>query len=125
MTKVDGRGKIPESWDCIDCGFNTAPGCLNRAEMEKAIEALGDKWGKGEGVAYEINDRSEVYTVRTAVWKEAGVVPMGGCLCIGCLEKRLGRNLRPKDFKRGDAFNQMPGTARLLKRQGRKLSPYV
>ena len=24
--------------------------------------------------------------------------PYGGCLCIGCLEKRIGRKLKPKDF---------------------------
>ena len=47
--------------------------------------------------------------------------PMDGCLCIGCLEKRLGRVLRPKDFKRGHPFNTLPGTPRLIKRQGRIL----
>ena len=45
----------------------------------------------------------------------------GGCLCIGCLEKRIGRKLKPKDFLRGHPFNrpQLPGTKRLLERRGR------
>ena len=38
------KGLVPESWYCIDCGFNTAPGFLNRVEKEKAIAALGDRW---------------------------------------------------------------------------------
>ena len=126
MTKVNLDGEVPETWDCIDCGVNTAPCCLNRAQTEQALEALGDRWDRNEeGVEKTINDRSEVYTVRAAVWKEAKVEPFGGCLCIGCLEKRLGRTLRPSDFLRGHPFNQMPGTERLLNRRGRKVSPYV
>ena len=46
----------------------------------------------------ELNDESEVYHLRDAVWKAAGMAPFDGCLCIGCLEKRLGRQLRPTDF---------------------------
>ena len=30
--------------------------------------------------------------------------PFGGCLCVGCLEKQLGRKLKPKDFKRDHGF---------------------
>jgi hypothetical protein len=55
--------------------------------------------------------------VRDSVWKAAGLEPMGGCICIGCLEKRIGRQLRPKDFTR-HVFNSMPGTERLLQRRG-------
>jgi hypothetical protein len=43
--------------------------------------------------------------------------PWGGCLCIGCLEKRLGRKLKPKDFLRVHELNTMPGSARLMKRR--------
>jgi hypothetical protein len=39
-----------------------------------------------------------------------------GCLCIGCLEKRIGRRLKPKDFT-DHPFNQLPGTPRLLNRR--------
>jgi hypothetical protein len=111
------EGLMPESWCCIDCGLNTAPGCLNRAEMERAAKALGVLW-ETEGVTQHIDDRSEIYVVRESVWKKAGVEPMGGCLCIGCLEKRIGRRLKPKDFPRDVALNQVPGTPRLLQRRG-------
>jgi hypothetical protein len=63
------------------------------------------------------NEHCEIYMVRDSVWKAAGLEPMGGCICIGCLEKRIGRQLRPKDFTR-HVFNSMPGTERLLQRRG-------
>ena len=118
-TDIDCSG-LPESWHCIDCGFDTAPGCLGREQMEQALAALRDAHKDG-GVEQEINDRCEVYQVRDAVWAKAGMTESGGCLCIGCLEKRLGRRLKPKDFQRGHAFNadNVPGTARLLDRRGR------
>ena len=50
--------------------------------------------------------------------EEGGMEPTGGCLCVGCLEKRLGRSLRPKDFPRRDEFNILPGTKRLIERRG-------
>jgi len=111
------KGLVPESWDCIDCGVNTAPGCQNRIELETAMILLGDKADK-EGVTQKIGSNSEVYIVRRHVWEQAGMGPFGGCLCIGCLEKRLGRKLRPKDFQRGHVFNTLPGTPRLLQRRG-------
>jgi hypothetical protein len=111
------EGLVPESWRCIDCGFNTAPGCLNRAEMEQAAQALGKMW-ETTGIKQHIDNRSEIYTVRKSVWAKAGVPPMGGCLCIGCLEKRIGRRLRSKDFQRNHPFNSVPGTPRLLERRG-------
>jgi hypothetical protein len=93
--------------------MNTAPGMLNRADMEKAIEALGEKWRDGEGITQTVDDATELFMVRAAVWKAAGIEPNGGCLCIRCLEKRLGRQLRPKDFLRDHQFNdpRLPGTA--------------
>jgi hypothetical protein len=95
------------------CGINTAPGLSNRAELEQAF-ARGE-----DGIDQHINSHSEVYMVRDAVWKRAGMEPLGGCLCIGCLERRLGRRLEPKDFKCGDSFNhpRIPGTERLLRRR--------
>jgi hypothetical protein len=114
---------LPESWHCVDCGVNTAPGFPNRREMEiqaKRSQALERMAGKDDWeVPFEINDLSEVYTVRPAVWERAGMEPMGGCLCIGCLEKRLGRRLRPKDFLPGNGFNapHIPGTERLMQRR--------
>ena len=109
------EGSVPESWCCVDCSVNTAPRLLNRAEMERAFAAMGNA---DLGIEQHIDDRSEVYTVRDAVWKKAGMELMGGCLCIGCLEKRLGRRLKPRDF-RGDPFKELPGTERLLSRRKR------
>jgi hypothetical protein len=37
--------------------------------------------------------------VHDHVWERAGTAPYGGYLCIGCLEKRLGRTLCADDFE--------------------------
>jgi hypothetical protein len=99
---------------CIDCGFNTAPGCSTRVEMELAFMDGRD------GIEQSFTSDSEIYMVKDKVWQAAGMEPYGGCLCIGCLEKRIGRRLRPKDFS-NHIFNSpaMPGTERLLQRRGR------
>ena len=119
--RFDLKGSTPESWSCIDCGINTFPGCPNRVDMERqyktatAIEKLS---GKAPPLAsLRVNDRCEVYAVRASVWKAAGLEPMCGCVCIGCLEKRLGRKLTPKDFPRRHPFNWLPGTERLIERR--------
>jgi hypothetical protein len=116
--KFDYRGLTPETWCCIDCGVNTAPGFPNRVETEnffRAKEKAGVLWTGPDGQELKFNKHAEVYTVRDAVWKAAGMEPMGGCLCIGCLEKRIGRKLRPKDFLRNHPFNydNIPCTERL------------
>lgn len=56
-------------FDCKDCGVNT-------------------------------NDIGEYYMVLDSIWKEAGMGKEDGAgmLCIGDLEKRLGRTLTAKDF---------------------------
>jgi hypothetical protein len=107
------KGTAPESWCCIDCGFNTAPGFSTRAELNAAFAA---QW-IDQGVPQTIDHRSEVYTVRGALWARAGMEPWGGCLCVGCLEERIGRRLKPKDFDRDDPFKMLPGTERLLSRR--------
>jgi hypothetical protein len=52
---ADMRGAIPESWACVDCGINTAPGCLNRARMEQALAA---DWNN-KGITNTFCGRSE------------------------------------------------------------------
>jgi hypothetical protein len=121
---LDFRRITPESWCCIDCGMNTAPGFLNRVEFENAAKAMGDAWHNGGSVQQTIGNDSEVYLVLDAVWKQANVED--GCLCVGCLEKRLGRGLKPKDFIKGHPLNKLPGTPRLMIRRDRvavRLSP--
>jgi hypothetical protein len=114
------KGLMSEHHLCIDCGFNTAPGFITRAEMEVAFHR-GDG-DEGKGVEQSITEDSEVYIVRNHVWAAAGMEPYGGCLCIGCLEKRLGRRLKPNDFQRDHAFNdhRLPCTPRLRDRRGRQ-----
>jgi hypothetical protein len=123
LQRIDARGVIPESWACIDCGINTAPGMLNRVQAERALAA---DWNK-QGIKQTVDELSELYLVKPATWKAAGMRDdkelwdatgtMGGCLCIGCLEKRLGRTLTPRDFLRDHPFNSLPGTKRLLSRR--------
>jgi hypothetical protein len=122
--KVDARGKYPESWACVDCGVNTAPGCLNRVQVEQALMLAAARTGRtDQGVAERFDDRTEVYMVKPKVWKASGMGGMDGCLCIGCLEKRLGRILTPKDFLRDHPFNSFPGTRRLRARRKGLKSP--
>jgi hypothetical protein len=45
------------------------------------------------------------YMVQDAVWAKAVPKDNGVVLCIGCLEKRLGRQLRGRDFKREVLLN--------------------
>jgi hypothetical protein len=40
----------------------------------------------------------EYYMVHDVVWQEAGGKRDDMMLCVGCLEKRLGRELKPSDF---------------------------
>lgn len=111
-------GVIPESWDCIDCGFDTAPGVVNRKQLEVALMPIS-----AEGSANStIDDRTEVYAVRDKVWRAAKMERHSGCLCIGCLEKRIGRRLKPEDFPRNNPLNSptLPGTDRLLSRRWRR-----
>jgi hypothetical protein len=113
LERTSLTGKAPESWLCVDCGVNTAPGCPNRKEMELALALHG-------GAKSVITAESEVYTVTPEVWRATGLEGCGGCLCIGCLEKRIGRRLNPDDFEPGHPFNSFPGTRRLLKRRGKR-----
>lgn len=123
--KIDLRGRTPETWNCIDCGINTHPGALSRERMEKAY-ALSKVIHSDSIHTTTYGENTEVYMVKDAVWKAAGMnAGMGGlgdqngdsgCLCIGCLENRIGRTLMPKDFKK-HALNLTPGTERLLSRR--------
>jgi hypothetical protein len=107
------KGVATESWRCIDCGVNTAPGLSTRSQIEVLFYLVGTK-----SISQTFDNKSEVYTVHNKVWKTAGMKPWGGCLCIGCLEQRIGRRLKPQDFVRDHEFNWMPGTPRLIQRRG-------
>jgi hypothetical protein len=111
---TDLRGDIPESWACIDCNTNTAPGCSTREQLEQAFAITPHD----QGIAQTIDEHSEIYMVKAKIWKAAGMEEFNGCLCIGCLETRLGRTLLRKDFTRNHPFRMLPGTKRLLQRRG-------
>ena len=115
---MDLIGQVPESWACIDCGINTAPGMMNRGQVEQAFAI--DRMDPTSTMHRNINENSEVYVVRAKIWQAAGVKGYDGCLCIGCLEKRIGRKLRPKDFMRNHPFSMLAGTRRLLARRGER-----
>ena len=107
------QDNIVELWLCVDCGVNTHPGCTSGPEFRLAL-AMGAK-----EVEVTFDGETEVYHVKDAIWEQAGMRPWNGCLCIGCLEKRIGRQLRAKDFARHDkTFAEMPCTERLLNRRG-------
>jgi hypothetical protein len=106
------KGVLSEHHLCIDCGFNTAPGLLPRIEVEIAFLTEVD------GVEQTIDANSEVYIVHDKIWARAGMEGYGGCLCVGCLETRIGRRLKRRDFVPDHPFNSMPGTPRLLDRRG-------
>ncbi len=71
---------------CADCGMDTTP-CTGRRGCRHA-----GRW--------------EYYRVHDTVWAAAGM--SSGYLCIGCLERRLGRSLTRKDFPDNVMINR-PG----------------
>ena len=113
MTKESLKGTVPESWLCVDCGRDMAPGMFNRVEMVRAL-AAAEAAGRRASIY-----GSTTLRVSNKVWKAAGMKPKGGCLCIGCIEKRLDRKLTPKDFHPRYPFNHpdMPATRRLKRRR--------
>jgi hypothetical protein len=102
-----------KSWHCVDCHINTAPGWPTDAEAEAHFGANAD----AEPMEVTLTDLCELYLVKKKVWRAAGMRPWGGCLCIGCLEKRLGRRLQPKDFSPDDPYAHLPCTDRLADRR--------
>jgi hypothetical protein len=101
--------QTPDTWNCVDCGWNTHPGCPTKADALAGIS---------RGLFVLHTPDQEVYVVHDKVWRKAGNPP--GCLCIGCLEKRLGRHLTRKDFKLDEPFNSpmMEASERLRDRRG-------
>ena len=78
---ADAMGLTCFSCYCVDCGTNTAPAIWRGKQVEPA---LPQSW--------------EFYWVNDKVWAAAGMHELDGSLCVGCIEARLGRRLRPKDF---------------------------
>jgi hypothetical protein len=83
--------------------------------MERALSALAKE--RAPKINAYIDSNTEAYHVKPKLWKAAGMKGDGGCLCIGCLELRLGRRSTPKDFPE-HPLSKMPGTRRLMERRG-------
>ena len=98
-----GLDSVPESWLCADCGYDTAPYLPAKAQVRAWCKAVGYERAADEvadrrtALAHDpaVASRCEIYMVKPAVWAQAGMEPFGGCLCVGCLELRLGRRLKP------------------------------
>jgi hypothetical protein len=119
----DLYGSFPESNNCLDCGYDTMPGTPARAESEEMIREQKARGVKNWSVPATLTNESEQYIVHPHVWQAAGMKEWSdrgesGVLCIGCLEKRIGRRLRPDDFDALHVFNDptLPGTDRRFNR---------
>ena len=110
------RGCVSESNLCVDCGVNTAPGLLTRKQLDVAFKI----YGKDHAIEQTLTWDQEVYMLKKGVWRETGLEGWGGCLCIGCLEKRIGRRLKRGDFLARHPFNSpdFPASPRLRDRRG-------
>ena len=111
-------GAMSESYLCVDCGFDTHPGTLTRAEAEKDA-ARQITAGKETGPKRYASIAELRHTSFTIIYGRPRMEPWGGCLCIGCLERRIGRPLIRDDFAEHVFNTYYPGTPRLLERQGR------
>lgn len=83
-----------DEFPCHDCGVPTAP----------------------------LDGPDEWYTVHDTVWGSAAA-SVDSILCIGCLEARLGRRLRPADFV--PAVLNEPGYGHHSERLRSRLRPHV
>jgi hypothetical protein len=102
--RADALGQSYFVSHCVDCGVNTTPAIWRGRQVEPA---LPQSW--------------ELYWVKDKVWAAAGMGELDGSLCVGCIEVRLGRRLRPKDFDFTRKENRYPShwsTPRLAARRG-------
>lgn len=66
-----------------------------------------------------LNTMNEYYMVKNSLWDKYGIIY--GMLCVLCLEDRMGRRLKPKDFVNFPINHGVIGTSELLlKRLGLK-----
>jgi hypothetical protein len=68
------------------------------------------------------HDYDEYYMVRNDIWKARGVG--SGELCIGCLEKRIGRQLNQQDFS-DVSLNDVEWGGKSLRLQDRLTTPFA
>jgi hypothetical protein len=80
--ECDLRGLISESHNCIDCGYDTMPGCPTRLYSLCEQPRRPDDSNAGastNGTAPAL----KFYIVHPCVWEKAGMEgDYSGCLCI-------------------------------------------
>jgi hypothetical protein len=54
-----GKNDRTDSWTCIDCGFNTAPGIPGKERVERALAAYGS-------ITAKIDENSEASPIESA-----------------------------------------------------------
>ena len=106
------KGVYPESHNCIDCGYNTAPGCPPRELAEFLMNRDGN-------VPMTYTRDFESLHRSQCRMESGGHGAVGRLSCIPCLERRIERRLRPKDFECGHPLNwsELPCTERLRDRR--------
>ena len=93
--------------------------------LQEALEAIENRLNRMESMlciecGVDTGDIDEYYMVQDEVWHHVNP-DRDGMLCIGCLEKRLGRKLTPADFIEcplNDDHHEYIKSARLLDRMG-------
>jgi hypothetical protein len=91
---AEAEGLYYEDGCCVDCGKDTTPHTIVR---DGDVNGFGMEFTRDVTIRFE-PETWDFYSVKDRVWAKAGLTETGGCLCVGCLENRLGRRLRPKDF---------------------------
>lgn len=82
---------------------------------------------KGYQVAWEtckgcgMSCHDENYMIYDSLWRKANKYNRRGRLCVGCLERRIGRELRPEDFLYHEPLST---SERLKSRRGPRPSLY-
>jgi hypothetical protein len=77
LCEIDhSRGGDPRAWR--GCGGLLTPAAGPGLPNKQAFQ-IQKLMGKDGSVSMELNDESEVYHLRDAVWKTAGMAPFDGC----------------------------------------------
>lgn len=75
--------------------------------------------GGGLGGGYD----NDWFMLKDRIWREATRGTDVRCLCIACLEQRLGREVNAKDFKRSAKVNFVGNKSARLRTRMRGLKP--
>jgi ribosomal protein L34E len=84
-----------------------------RAQIAHAKRA--STWRRCEDCSVDVHEIRESYMVRREIWERSGIASFA-FLCIGCLERRIGRKLCRRDFIDAPINNQSGKSDRLRDR---------